>query len=85
MVTFSHSEIDLLAAGHADAFALLARLRKEHWDRPVFVLANAMAGSLGWTVRRFKAARNYLVECGRLRRVHPGGGGPHDPPKFELV
>jgi Primase C terminal 1 (PriCT-1) len=85
IVSFTIAMSIFLAAAHTDAFALLAILRRQHWAPVDFILSNAMANSLGWSLRRFRSARDYLVECGKLRCVHRAGGGPHDPPKFQLL
>jgi len=86
IVPLTHRDVDLLAADHPDALALLSLLRRHHWARPDFILSNAMADDfLGWTLRRFRAARDYLIQCGMLHCVHPGGRGPYDPPKFRLT
>jgi hypothetical protein len=63
-----------------DALWLLLKLRSLHWLTERFAVANAMAGSLGWDLQRFKAARRYLVECGELRVLHQGGRGPRRRP-----
>jgi Bifunctional DNA primase/polymerase, N-terminal/Primase C terminal 1 (PriCT-1) len=85
IVLLSHRDVDLLAKDHTDALALLAILRREHWGRKIFILSKKMAEFLGWDLRRLKAARDRLVECGQIRCLHPGGRGPHDPPKYQLV
>ena len=55
-VVTPHSVIDELIGESQDAFILLTRLQRHHWGRN-FVLANAMANQLGWTRKRFAAAR----------------------------
>jgi len=86
VVALSHRDVDLLATKYPDALALLTIVKYEHWARPKFVLSNTMAKhTLGWTLRRFKAARQRLLDCGLLRCVHPGGRGPHDPPWYALA
>jgi len=79
-------ELDGLG-GNGDAVLLLLKLRAAHgWRRGgQFTLARAMAGSLGWTLPRFKRARTFLCEQGHLRMVHPGGSGPGDPPRYILL
>jgi hypothetical protein len=77
-----HEEVDELFAENPDALLLLLKLRRHHWGRD-FVLANAMATSLGWGLPRFKAARDCLMRRQHFRRVHAGGRGPNDPPRFQ--
>lgn len=73
------------AATHPDAFALLSILQAHHAGRrEEFAVAAAMADALGWSVRRFKTARAYLLEHGLLTRTHAGGRGPHDPARYRL-
>lgn len=73
------------AAKNPDAFALFSILQAQHKGiRGEFALSKAMADGIGWQVRKFKAARDYLVDEGLLRCVHPGGRGPKDPPKYRF-
>jgi hypothetical protein len=83
-VVFHADEVDNLAAADPDAFALLTILRRHHWDRDFF-MAKPFAKSLGWTLPRYKAARNALVERGFIKCVHPGGRGPNDPPVYRII
>jgi hypothetical protein len=55
-VVTPHSVIDELIGEHQDAFVLLTLFQRYHWGRS-FVLANAMADQLGWSRKRFAAAR----------------------------
>ncbi|WP_425405846.1 bifunctional DNA primase/polymerase [Hwanghaeella sp.] len=75
-----------IIGGNADAGWLLMRLRIAHGWRngEPFALANAMADSLGWNVKRFKKARDFLMAAGFIECRHPGGKGPNDPPKYCL-
>lgn len=82
-VIFAADEVDDLAAQDPHAYALLGLLRRHHWGRD-FVLAKTYADSLGWTLRRFKAARDVLLERGLIICVHPGGKGPNDPPQYRF-
>lgn len=62
---------DLLPLG-ADAVSLMLKLRREHWGRETFCVANAMAAVMPggpWTIKRFAAARRCLVQAGRLIEV----------------
>jgi hypothetical protein len=61
MASLSHDVVDRYAGSDPDALAVLMKLKRHHWGRPEFVLSRAMAGSLGWTERRFIRARNRLV------------------------
>jgi hypothetical protein len=56
-VRATHAELDNMLASprDQDAWLLLTLLRRHHWGRE-FKLANATHESLGWTLRRFKAA-----------------------------
>ncbi|MGV8831246.1 MAG: bifunctional DNA primase/polymerase [Devosia sp.] len=83
-VIFGVDEVDALAAGRPQAYALLAILRRYHAGAQNFILAKPMADKLGWTLRAFKSARNVLVERGDIECIHPGGRGPNDPPVYRL-
>ena len=54
-----------------DAAFLLDLLRRLHFGRNTFVVANAMHEKLGWSRKRFTAARSYLECMGKLRVVKP--------------
>jgi hypothetical protein len=45
---------------------LLLILKRYHQGRSKFIVANAMAGKIGWTLDRFRKARNRLEELGRF-------------------
>jgi Bifunctional DNA primase/polymerase, N-terminal len=77
-----HEEIDALAFRNPDAFALLAYLRRCHWNRRTFALTKAFAQQIGWWDRRLRAATRSLVEFGIIECINPGGRGPHDPPQY---
>jgi hypothetical protein len=80
------TELDELG-GNGDAALVLIKLRTAHGLRNhgEFVLANAIAGSFGWGLRRFRAAKAFLVKCRFIEITHQGGGGLHDPPKARLL
>ena len=59
-------EIDDLAGCDPDALALLLILRRNHFGRDSFVIANGMAGSLGWRLPRFREARSRLESYGAV-------------------
>ncbi|MGU3399172.1 bifunctional DNA primase/polymerase [Brucellaceae bacterium D45D] len=82
-VVVDHSIVDKFAANEPDAFALFSILMRNHWGRD-FVLAKAFAISLGWTLKRFKRARDVLREANLIECIHPGGGGPNDPPVYRF-
>lgn len=65
-------DVDLLDISH-DAFVLLTLLRKHHFDRDEFLIANAMHESIpgGMTLRRLQAARLVLLEQGKIEQVRP--------------
>jgi hypothetical protein len=54
-----------------DAAFLLDFLRRLHFGRETFVVANAMHERLGWSRKRFAAARRYLEVLDKLRVVQP--------------
>ena len=84
MVALSQIAVDELAAANSDALALLMILHRWHWDKPQFILAKAMAGSMKWTIPRFKAARSHLEVCGYIQPIHRGGKGKNDPPIYRF-
>jgi hypothetical protein len=71
-VRSTHAEIDsmLTNLGDQDALLVLTYLRRHHWGRD-FHLGNAMHASLGWTVKRFTAARRRLIEMGHVMVLRP--------------
>lgn len=79
-IVINHEDIDGLMNTHPDAFLLLTKLQRHHWNRE-FVIANAMAEIMppsGWTVKRFAAARKALQNAGKviLIRTACKGIGP---------
>jgi hypothetical protein len=80
-----HNVVDQIAASDPAAFALYTIVWRHNSDRREFILANAMAESLGWDLRRFKAVRGRLCNYGLIRRVHRGGARPGDPPRYRWV
>ena len=83
-VVFAADEVDNLASKEPRAFALLSILRRYHSGQKTFILAKAMAESLGWAQNTFKAARDVLVERALIECIHPGGRGPNDPPIYRF-
>lgn len=73
-----------LARDHPDAFSLLYMLRELHPPETEFALVSGMAVALGWTLRRWRAARDRLVSDGLIICTHPGGKGLGDPPQYRL-
>lgn len=72
-VVFEGEEVEELLKGNEDALILLAIIRHVHWGRD-FVLANAMAETMpgeGWAVKRFRAARAYLLKAGFIEEIKP--------------
>jgi hypothetical protein len=69
-VLMPHLVIDELIGENQDAFVLFSLLQRHHWGRN-FVLANAMADSLGWTRKRFAAARTLLEGLDLIQLVAP--------------
>jgi hypothetical protein len=83
------SELDALE-GDSDAFMLWFVLQRMHGARaePFAVAPKAMAHAevvRGWTgVRRYMKARDRLLGCSGLVRVHVGGRGRGDPHMYRL-
>lgn len=75
--------------GNSDALCLMMHIRAAHgWrvgsKQAEFILANALGVSLGWSVRRFRNARDWLSDNSYLTCVHPGGNGAGDPPRYQF-
>ena len=67
------------------ALTLLAKLRLNHACRDgEFYLSTKMADVMGWTPKRFRSERDFLVEQGFLEITHEGGRGAHDAPRAVL-
>jgi hypothetical protein len=78
-VVMSHDMIDRL--DDPDAFYLMALLKRHHWGRDFF-LTKAVASALGWTLPRWRRARDLLVRFDVIACIHEGGLGPNDPPVY---
>jgi len=78
-------EFDLLG-GNADAGWLLVRLKQAHGAKggEPFFLSNRMAKSLGWDLRRFRKAKNLLVELELLELVKKSSSREQRPPIYRL-
>ena len=82
-----------MAQNGPDALLLLARLQTAHGARqsrgePFAISPKAMSADriIGlWGPRRYREARQTLVELGFLRQIHKGGHSPHDPSLFRFV
>jgi hypothetical protein len=74
-VALRHDEVDELPQ---DAAWLLTKLRRHNWGRN-FILANAMAETLGWTIKRFAAAKAELERMGKIRCIRDRNGGNRPP------
>jgi hypothetical protein len=61
---------------------LLVLLERYHGGNDGFALAKPMAAKMGWTLPRWRAARDYLAGAGLIRCLHRGGRGPNDPPIY---
>lgn len=70
-VVLEADEIDRLGCQYPDAFILLAFLKRHHWNKREFFVANAMAESIGQTRKRFAAARRQLETFGEIRQMKP--------------
>lgn len=77
-----HDVVDAIAAESPDAIALYLLLKRHNARRQDFAVANAMAASIGWDERRFRAARSKLVDAGLITCTHEGGRGRGDPPLY---
>jgi hypothetical protein len=71
-VRSTHAELTemLGSPDDQDAYILLSLLRMHHWGRD-FILANALHERLGWSRKRFAAARARLIETGRIILIKP--------------
>ncbi len=78
-VALHHATVDRLAAENPYALALLLVLKRHHWSREQFVVANEMAGMLGWSLSSFRAARKRLEDQGEIVCIQRGGRRRHDP------
>jgi Bifunctional DNA primase/polymerase, N-terminal/Primase C terminal 1 (PriCT-1) len=61
-VWFSTNEANVMIFDNQDAFVLLAFLRANNGPSRTFMVANGLAGRLGWTIKRIAAARRRLEE-----------------------
>jgi hypothetical protein len=75
-VVSTHAEVDDLGP---DSFYLLNKLRRHNWGEKDFVVANAMAESMRWTIKRFAAAKAELERRGKIRCVRDRKGGCRAP------
>jgi hypothetical protein len=88
-VYVERSEIEILAQ-NPDAAVLLLKLRGEHHGmRDDFAISpRAMAGArtiAGWSEKRIRSARDFLLGTGRIVRVHAGGAGRGDPNRYAFA
>jgi len=81
-VLVDHQLVDKLAARNPAALALLMILKRHHGPNRPFLLAKAMAKSLGWGTQRWRDARDHLIASKIIRCIHAGGHGPNDPPIY---
>jgi len=77
--------VDGLAAADPHAYALFGILQRHHAGSETFFIAKAMAESLNWTLRTFKAARATLLAEGLIECIHQGGRGPNDPAVYRFA
>lgn len=70
-VVFRFEDVDRLLPDNPDAFAVLGLLKRHHGPDDRFVVANAMAPSVGLSLRRFVAARSHLERLGVLELIRP--------------
>ena len=70
-VVIDAEKVDRLGRDHPDAFILLAFLKRHHLAHREFIIANAMADSIGQTRKRFAAARRQLEIAGELEQIRP--------------
>jgi len=71
LVTMPDPMMDDLMQRNQDALVLMLFIRRNHWSRERFHLANGMSETMDWTLPRFKKARRLLVERGYLRVLRP--------------
>jgi Bifunctional DNA primase/polymerase, N-terminal/Primase C terminal 1 (PriCT-1) len=71
LVTMPDPMLDDLMHSNQDAILLMLIVRRNHWSRERFHLANGMAETMEWTLPRFKRARRLLVERGYIRLLRP--------------
>ena len=76
----------VLLGGNSDAGWVLVLLRQAHGAKrgQPFPLSNRMAESLGWDIRRFRKAKNFLVELGMLELVQKSCSRTRQPPIYRL-
>ena len=74
-VALRHDEVDELPQ---DAAWLLTKLRRHNWGE-TFIVAQAMAETLGWTVKRLIAAKGELERRGKIRCIRNQKGGNRPP------
>jgi hypothetical protein len=67
-IIITHEDVDLLMREEPDAFLLLSKLKRHHWGRD-FVVANAMANTMGWGEKRLARAREILIARGRIIQI----------------
>lgn len=80
---FSNSEMRDL---DPDSFYLLGKLRLSHGARKGdFILANALAVELGWSLSRYRKSKKNLITQGYLKMTCLGGRGKNDPPMAKLT
>jgi Bifunctional DNA primase/polymerase, N-terminal len=87
IVTASEMRSLMSARNWADAWALYSLLRASHGARSqrggaFAISARAMAEvrTMGdWDAKRIRQARDTLVDCAFIHRIHKGGAGKHDP------
>jgi hypothetical protein len=80
----AHALIDDLMIRDNDAFILLVLLQRHHWARD-FYLANETHKSIGWTLRRFQAARSRLIDDGYITVVSEATFKPPRPMVCKLA
>jgi len=80
-VLMPHSLVDELIGESQDAFVLFTLLQRHHWGRD-FCLANAMADQLGWSRKRFAAARTLLESLSFIQLIAPASF--RSPPLYRL-
>jgi Bifunctional DNA primase/polymerase, N-terminal len=66
---------ELTAPGNQDVAILLLYLRAQNGPDATFLIANALAETLGWWRLRFAKARKLLIELGYVREVRPPSSG----------
>jgi len=76
VVPATFADVDELMDENPDAYLLLHKLKRYHFQGETFFVANAMAEKMpggGWSRKRLAAAREHLIAKGRIELVRRHG------------